>query len=181
MKAIEQNRKHFIQHWQIITILLIVYDVVAVNAAYFLALLLRFDFSYSQIEAVYLKANFAFMPYYTVICVAVFWLFKLYRSLWRFASYRELANMFLATVVTFVLNIAVTKLFFIRMPISYYVIGIILQFVLTLGIRFSYRFILLMLDVLKKESKEDRIMLIGAGNAGQQVLVEQQRHLLGRP
>ena len=58
-----------------------------------------------------------------------------------------------------------------RMPISYYVIGAIIQFCLVLGIRFAYRFFLL----LKNERRRSKgnganIMIIGAGSAGQMIL-----------
>ena len=59
-----------------------------------------------------------------------------------------------------------------RMPLSYYIFGIIIQFVLTLGIRFSYRFVLLERKRAKRSAQYGResIMLIGAGEAGQIIL-----------
>ena len=72
-----------IKHWHIITLGLIVYDVLAVNIAYFLALWLRFDCRFSMIEPQYLDAYFTFAPIYTVLCLVVFSGAKLYRSIWR--------------------------------------------------------------------------------------------------
>ena len=54
-----------------------------------------------------------------------------------------------------------------RMPISYYVFGIVIQFILTLGIRFSYRFVLLMRGRNNSKVEASRVMIIGAGSSGQ--------------
>lgn len=55
------------------------------------------------------------------------------------------------------------------MPVSYYLIGIVIQFCLTLGIRFSYRFVLLLRGRTNKGINEKKVMLIGAGAAGQMI------------
>lgn len=53
------------------------------------------------------------------------------------------------------------------MPILYYMIGIIIQLILTFGIRFSYRFVLLLRGRSNKGDKEKKVMLIGAVSVGQ--------------
>ena len=76
-----------LEHWRLIALLMMVYDVIFVNASYFFALLLRFDFRYSFIPIYYLDNFYAFAPIYACVCVIIFTLFKLYRSIWRYASY----------------------------------------------------------------------------------------------
>ena len=75
------------------TAFLVFYDMLAVNAAYFLALWFRFDCRYSQIPRSYLAAYLRFAPAYTVLCVLVFAALRLYRSLWRFAGVSELIRL----------------------------------------------------------------------------------------
>lgn len=75
----------------------------------------------------------------------------------------------LATIVTGCIHIIVVTICVLRMPISYYMIGITIQFILTLGIRFSYRFVLLLRGRSNKSDKEKKVMLIGAGSAGQMI------------
>lgn len=94
---------------------------------------------------------------------------RLYKSIWRFASYAELLRVILATLVTGCIHIIVVTICVLRMPISYYMIGITIQFILTLGIRFSYRFVLLLRGRSNKSDKEKKVMLIGAGSAGQMI------------
>lgn len=167
------RKKHHIEHWQIIALGLAVYDLLAVNLAYFIALLLRFDFRYTHIPEPYLHSWLVFVPVYSVLCLVTFYALKLYQSLWRFASYLELVRVIKASIVTTLVQILGTLLFIQRMPISYYFMGALLQFLAILGIRFSYRFVLLLRsDRTANQSTEKgaNVMLIGAGNAGQMIL-----------
>ena len=169
-KAKENKRKHFIEHWEIVTLLLMIYDFLAVTVAYFAALWIRFDCHFHSIPLNYLHAYYQSILIYAACCVLVFWLLKLYRSIWRFASYSELMRTILATVITGAGYFLIMMLLVERMPISYFLFGIVIQFCLTLGIRFSYRFVLLLRSRQGTESTYcKRVMLIGAGAAGQMI------------
>ena len=147
-------------HWRTVAVLLSIYDIIAINLSYFLAL--------------FLHAWMRFVPIYTVFCLVVFWVLRLYRSLWKYASYSELMHLILATIITGVFHTVGITLIFNRMPISYYMIGITLQFVAMAIIRFSYRFYILM-SSQRKEDEKGRVMVIGAGNAGQSLIVDIKR------
>ena len=172
------KKRKFMEHWQAIALWLMLYDVVAVNAAFMLALWVRFDCRYSMIPDVYLGAFLKFAPWYTVVCIGVYWALRLYKSVWRFASFSELFRIGAANVITGLVQIIGITLFVKRMPISYYLFGIMLQFVFTVVVRFSYRFILLERS-RNKQSEEDavlhRVMLIGAGAAGQIIIRDLNR------
>ena len=163
-----------LEHWHIIALGLMFYDALALGLSYLIALWLRFDLRYSMIERPYMEAWAAFLPFYVLFSLAVFWHLKLYKSIWRFASYSELLRVSLATVICSVFHIIGITLFFRRMPISYYFIGAMLQYFAVLGIRFSYRFILLIRGVRAK-GIQSRIMIIGAGSAGQMLIRDIQR------
>lgn len=160
-------------------LLLLVYDAFVVNFSYFLALWFRFDCQISVIDPLYLEAWLKYTPINTAISLVVFVLFKLYRSIWTFASYREFFNVLYATVTAFVLNIF-GMYFFLkfsnslvsRMPITYYLFGFILQFLFVLFVRFAYRFILLERSRrnVARSAKSSRVMLVGAGAAGRMIL-----------
>ena len=170
-ELIKFNSERRIQHSQWITLYLIIYDIFAVSFSYFGALWLRFDLRFSMIPEAYLHSWLTFAGVYAVVCIIVFWLFRLYRSIWRFASFKELQRIILATFVTTVLHTVAITLFILRMPISYYIMGAFLQFVMLTGIRFAYRFVLL-LRHRNSEADTDNCMLIGAGAAGTVVLRE---------
>ena len=170
MEKLNDQKEHKLQHWQVIALLLVLFDAVAVNAAFFGALWLRFDLRYSAIDKVYLGSYYRFAPIYTVLSIAVFHCFKMYNSLWRFASYHELLHVIKATAVTFVIQCVGITVFFHRMPIPYYAVGIMLQFCLTIGVRFSYRFIQLLRGRSERGGFQHRCMVIGAGNAGSAII-----------
>ncbi len=164
------GKLHF-RHWQWISILLVVYDIVAVNFSFLFALWVRYDCRYQTIPEDYLSSFFHFVPIYSVCCLLVFWLLRLYKSIWRFASIKEMLRVFVATVITGALHVVGIGILFRRMPLSYYFGGIILQFVLITGIRFAYRLVLLLRNIQEKGGDQgDRVMLVGAGNAGQLIL-----------
>ena len=174
-----------LEHWQQISLYLIVYDAAAVTLSYFLALLVRFDFHFSMIPLYYFEPWKCFSPFYAALCILVFWRLRLYRSIWRFASFRELERITLASIITSIIHIfgigIVIRILaqttynpFSRMPISYYVMGAMLQFLLIVGIRFSYRFILLQRSARGKDNAK-RIAMIGAGESGREILSDIRR------
>jgi len=158
-----------LEHWHIIALGLMLYDSLALSFSYLIALWLRYDLRYSTIDPVYIERWGNFAPLYIAVSLGVFWYLKLYKSIWRFASYSELLRVSMATVICSVFHILGITLFLGRMPISYYMIGAILQYLAVLGIRFSYRFVLLLRKVNNKKSLH-RIMVIGAGAAGQMLI-----------
>lgn len=157
---------------KIILFMLMIYDIIAVNLSYFLALLLRFDLKYTKIDQTYLDAFKQSAPIYTVFCIIVFMLLKLYRSIWRFASYIELMRIMAACFITTAFNCIFVTVAFVRMPLVYYVFGAILQCVFLLVARFSYRLFLVIYEAKLKSKVKDvpKIMIIGAGSAGQMIL-----------
>ena len=165
--------KNKVEYWQVVSIGLVVYDTIAVTLAFFLALWFRFDCRYTMIPSEYLSAYYKFLLIYVVFSIFVFWRMRLYNSIWRFASYSELLRTIVATGITFVFHCIGITVLFGRMPLSYYVFGIMIQFALTLGVRFSYRFVLLERSRQRKSeeiAKAKRVLLIGAGKAGQMIL-----------
>jgi len=172
-----------LEHWQRVAVLLVIYDVLAVNLAFFLALWIRFDFSFTEISSDYLRSFLYFAPVYTLVCVPVFYKQCLYNSIWRFAGFNELMRTAMSTLITgsvhiigitLTVNLVSDELY--RMPFTYYFIGIMFQFAMILGIRFSYRLVLLERSrVNRGRSKCKRVMLIGAGNAGQMILHDAAR------
>ena len=180
MPETRQNKKrglHF-EHWRIISLGLMIYDAVAVNAAFYIALWLRYDCKFADIPIFYVEALKHFAPIYAVFCILIFWRCRMYNTIWRFAGAHEMYRALVATGTTLVFQIAGTIILthvmgttvqMPRMPITYYCIGIAVQFVLTMGVRFSYRIVLSM----KRSDNEaglKHVMVIGAGAAGQMIV-----------
>ena len=151
-------------------ILLVFLDAIAINISYFLALWFRFDCRFSEIPQVYLSAWMKSAPFYTAFSIFVFWLFKMYRSLWRYASYAELRHVLRATAVANLVYIPFITIVFTRMPVSFFVFGIMIQLALLVGIRFSYRVGTMVTQSYSKHGGENRVMIVGAGSAGRLLL-----------
>ena len=162
-----KGSKRKIEHWQVVRLLLMVYDFVAVIVSFGIALWLRFDCKVTSVEPQYLTTYTKTIIIYALFCLVVFWFLRLYKSIWRFASYSELMRVILATVVTGVIYTGSLLIFNLHMPVSYYVIGITVQFIATLGIRFFYRFVLLLRGRTNNEVQKKNVMIVGAGSAGQ--------------
>ena len=173
----EKPKSRFLlAHWRGVAIVLAAYDILAVSLSYFLALLLRFDGKYSAIPQRYFSRWLHFAPFYIVFCLVVFMALKLYRSMWRFASYSELMRTFSASIITAAFHALGISLIFGRMPISYYIMGAVFQFGAVLFIRFSYRLVLLMRrEKPVSGEKLKNVMIIGAGSAGQMILRDVNR------
>lgn len=167
------NPLNKMEHWKAISLYLVVYDVIAINFAFFFGLWLRFDLQFSKIPREYFSAFLKFAPFYTVFTILVFAFRHLYNSLWRFASFNELTRIIEATVITGTFHIIGITVFVLRMPLSYYIIGICMQFGLTTVVRFGYRFINLERTRREKSAHiKHNVMIIGAGAAGMAVLRE---------
>ena len=161
------------EHWQIISIPLMLYDFVAVCGAYFLALFLRFDCVYSAIQARYMIPYKRFILPYAAFCILLFVAMKLYNSVWRYASYTELNRTLAGSMIASAIHTVLITVLFRRMPVSYYLMGAFFQCALLIIARFAPRFVRAF-SQRKSLNYENgkRIMLIGAGNAGQMILRE---------
>lgn len=163
-------KKIKLERWKIISIFLIIYDAIALNFSYFFALWVRFDGAFGSIPGEYYDAFVRFMPIHTIVCLLAFWFIKLYKSVWRYASIYELGRILEGTIVSLIVQI-IGAFIFERMPLSYYLIGPVILLVLLMVARFSHRFYLLINHLANKNNKTGRkIMLIGAGSAGQLIL-----------
>ena len=176
MEQRKEVRNKAIEHWQIIAALIAVYDFVSVCAAYFLALWVRFDCVFSEIPKTFFEPYKRFIFPYAAGCIVVFLVCRMYNSVWRYASIKELARTFIGSATASVLHTVLITLLLKRMPISYYMMGAVFQFTLLVIVRFGFRF----LQIFKRKHEPidaggKRVMLIGAGNAAQMILRDMEQ------
>jgi FlaA1/EpsC-like NDP-sugar epimerase len=159
---------------QIKQVLLVILDVLFVNAAIFAGYFIRFSW---HIPKAYLNVYYkSFIPI-SIIIVLSFYIFKLYRSIWRYASIIELMYVIIAVTVGTAGSAVYGILIRDRLPISVYFIMWALTILASGGIRFLERIIssveMFPSDVIKKSK---RILIIGAGDAGAIVVKEMKKH-----
>jgi len=169
------NNKNFLKIPNNRIIALVLMDIMSIVVASFAALYIRFDFSFSGIPKEYMVCFEHIIPFNLVITLLFFALWRLYKSVWRYASATELLNIVFATTCASVGQVIVSYALGYIMPRSYYVIYWFLLFGLACAIRFSYR-ILRILNMKRNDllngSKKVNVMLIGAGAAANTILKE---------
>ena len=160
---------------------IVILDIIAVNAAYLLALLIRFFVNGAFrpiVTNTYLPAFWQFAPYYTVLSIVIFIAFRLYGGMWTYAGLNDMNRIIAANVCTAAVQIIGTCLFVRRMPITYYVIGAALQFLFVATIRFGYRILMVEKRKIGSRSKATiPTVVIGSGETARRAV----HHLEGSP
>ncbi|MBN4062954.1 MAG: nucleoside-diphosphate sugar epimerase [Alkaliphilus sp.] len=167
---------------RLITTILIIFDILLINLAFFCAFYLRFE---GKIFGVGLGAE-QFNTYiyniliFTAIKIIVFYFFGLYKSLWKYASIEELVQV---VTTSFAANAAIISYMVISqqvLPRSIYILAFMLDVIFIGGIRFSYRVARRFKEGgvygLTKSKNIKRVMIVGAGQAGAMVIKELKNH-----
>ena len=153
-------------------ILLIALDILVCNAAAFLALFIRYEFSFADcVASGFLDSYARWAIPNTLALLAVFAAFKLYMTLWSFAGADELARIFVSSMTLGIVQMMLILLKLAEMPRSFPVLFAMLLFVFTTVVRFFYRFIR-RVRIRFSGNPQQRTMVIGAGEAGALVLRE---------
>lgn len=152
---------------------IVILDMIAVNLSHYLALLLRFYVNHEFRPTVsYYLADFAkFAPFYTVACIIIFALLRLYGGMWKYAGFNDLNRIIEASALTLIVQIFGSMIFVRRMPVTYYGVGASLQMIFILMIRFGYRFIVVeKRKISRRNLAYDNVVVVGAGENGIRML-----------
>ena len=155
------------------TLLIVLLDLLLVAACCGFAFLVRFDFSFESIPDVHRAVLRNFIPLQGCLTVAVFWLRKMYRYVWRTVSMHDVSGMILSVILAFLLSYLAGRLVGMRLPTSVAFIDACLLLFSQVGMRCALRFYSMVIHTLAlTNSRRERIMLIGAGEAGRMLLNE---------
>ncbi len=153
--------------------LLLLFDLLAVYLSTFLSLVIRYEMSFFKIDPVYVENAYRYLTANMICTVFVFYLFRLYTSLWKYASVQELCSVAFAVGISGVLQYFGIHLMGMQMPRSYYVLYILLLMALEICIRFSFRFFRFFRNGYGSvKDGTANVMVIGAGDAGAAILKE---------
>ena len=171
----ETKHLHNNTAWVQRALLLALLDTISIMGSYFFALLLRFNFTFSMIDPYYIDGFLKLIIPCCIITLAVFYCCRLYHSVWTFAGMKEVISIINAYLSLIPAYIILDWCMNLHMPRSYYVMGYIVNFCLTTGMRFSYRVFRTHIQNMRKPGKDqERIMIIGAGAAGQMLIKDLQ-------
>jgi len=159
---------------------LIIFDITIINLVSAFALLIRFN-SIQAIPQYYLDVMAFFCIPQTILTLVIFFIFRLYHSLWRYASVDELVNIIVACFFSTITNFIVLSLLGKSYPRSYWILFFVFLVFLIGGIRFFYRVLRNTKNRYGSESSK-RILIVGAGEAGNAIMKEIQNssHLEGK-
>ena len=152
------------------TILMAV-DVCAIALASFLGLLIRFDLNVGRIPGEYMRSAMSYLPVYIAATLAVFFLFRMYATMWSVAGIREVFHIIEACGLASLIQVAGMMLLERRMPRSYFLISFASLCAMEVLIRLSYR---ITNDIRphKANRNSKRILIAGAGSSGAVILKE---------
>ena len=151
-------------------IMLLVLDIFILAFSSFFALALRFDFINIPIN--FLNTFYTYFILDAVILLLVFVAFKLYLSIWSYASITELISIIFACVSYVILEFTYKFMFNIKMPRSYYLIKLLLLVVLVSGVRYAYRIVRTIRGLNARKHSNVNTMIVGAGDAGRLLINE---------
>ena len=157
------------------SLIVVFLDILILVFTDWLSLAVRFDFLFSAIPTHYINLMRSIIPVQIPVTLAVFLVLRMYKFIWHAVTVQDAARMIGATLAAYVVNLAVELALFSRLPLSTYAAMLVLQVLLFTGMRCIFRFTSLLPGRTAAERPErDRILVIGAGSAGNILIRELQ-------
>ena len=154
--------------------LLFLTDTFLLNACVYLSLIMRFDVGIVSIEPQYINNYVDNMLFYTIISLLIFWVFRLYHSLWQYASIAEVYRIAEACIIVEVVHFLSNKIMGNMLPRSCYFNAAIYLIIAICASRFMYRMIRTVLNKYRNIKTSNNVMIIGAGEATNVIMREIQ-------
>ena len=150
------------------TIMIMAIDALCITAAGIMAFAARFDFRFSAIPRIYLRMWLHRLPLQVAAILLLFCVMKMYRYMWRSVSARDVGSMVLSVTAAYAAFFLLELCLSGRMPRSVRFLEYFFGLILLVGIRCSLRFLNVLRHVRNQSRHgiEERIMLVGAGEAG---------------
>ena len=149
-------------------------DTFLLNACVYLSLIMRFDVGIVSIEPQYISNYVENMLPYTIMSLIIFWLFRLYHSLWQYASIAEVYRIAEACIIVEVVHFLSNKIMGNMLPRSCYFNAAIYLIIAICASRFMYRMIRTVLNKYRNIKTSNNVMIIGAGAATNVIMREIQ-------
>lgn len=149
-------------------------DTFLLNACVYLSLIMRFDVGIVSIEPQYISNYVENMLPYTIISLLIFWGFRLYHSLWQYASIAEVYRIAEACITVEIVHYVCNRIAGNMLPRSCYFNAAIYLIIAICASRFMYRMIRTVLNKYRNIKTSNNVMIIGAGEATNVIMREIQ-------
>lgn len=152
-------------NWKILIIMLV--DTLLMVSSYALALLIRFDFHWSQIPMTYVRSWAPCLIVQLIVTAVVFFWRRMYHYIWRTVNAHDVIRMCVSVVLAFALSNLCCVFLSLPLPASVWVMVFVFQLCGLVGERCALRLWSVVQYSYGRGNKgEERIMLIGAGESG---------------
>lgn len=151
---------------------LLVCDLVIIMMSSGLGLLLRFDLMPGKVEHRFIESVWNYLPINIIATIIIFYIFRLYHSLWMFAGLTEMQNVFSACIVSSIVQLFGMRILQYPIPRSYYFLYAGMLLLLTIGSRFAYRLIRITIRKYRHIGESTKVMIIGGGEAANVIMKE---------
>ena len=135
---------------------------------------MRFDVGIVSIEPQYISNYVENVLPYTIMSLLIFWLFRLYHSLWQYASIAEVYRIAEACIIVELVHFLSNKIMGNMLPRSCYFNAAIYLIIAICASRFMYRMIRTVLNKYRNIKTSNNVMIIGAGEATNVIMREIQ-------
>ena len=135
---------------------------------------MRFDVGIVSIEPQYISNYVENMLPYTIISLFIFWVFRLYHSLWQYASIAEVYRIAEACITVEIVHYVCNRIVGNMLPRSCYFNAAIYLIIAICASRFMYRMIRTILNKYRNIKTSNNVMIIGAGEATNVIMREIQ-------
>ena len=146
-------------------IFLVITDIILINGSVFLSLIMRFEINIASVPEEYIQKYIVNVIPFTIVTLIIFWCFRMYHSLWQYASIAELYKIVEACVVAEQAHLCVTSFMGWMLPRSCYFTSGVFLIVAMSASRFMYRLLRQLINEYRHTSEQVKIMIIGAGEA----------------
>ena len=146
-------------------IFLVITDIILINGSVFLSLIMRFEINIASVPEEYIQKYIVNVIPFTIVTLIIFWCFRMYHSLWKYASIAELYKIVEACVVAELAHLCVTSFMGWMLPRSCYFTSGVFLIVAMSASRFMYRLLRQLINEYRHTSEQLKIMIIGAGEA----------------
>ena len=155
-------------------IFLVITDIILINGSVFLSLIMRFEINIASVPEEYIQKYIVNVIPFTIVTLIIFWCFRMYHSLWQYASIAEVYRIAEACIIVEVVHFLSNKIAGNMLPRSCYFNAAIYLIIAICASRFMYRMIRTVLNKYRNIKTSNNVMIIGAGEATNVIMREIQ-------
>lgn len=131
---------------------------------------------FSEIPSMYFDRFYSLFALFVCLKIGIFWMNGLYHRMWRYASIEDLVNIIRASVLASVVTICALYFVGARFPRQVMTLDFLMTLCLLGLMRLAFRIRHDVFRKIRSEVPAHRVIVIGAGDAGEIIIREMMKH-----